>query len=67
MKKLKTTIPTTEENETRTQNKMIVMRIFFWGIVSQCACSHSEPEPNPASQGDIPIPQERSLGLLWAL
>ena len=67
MKKLKTTIPTTEENETRKQNKMIVMRIFFWGIVSQCACSHSKPEPNPASQGDVPIPQERSLGLLWAL
>lgn len=49
------------------QIKIMVIRIFSWGLLYQCPCFHSEPKPTSTSPGDPPIPLGRTLSLLWAL
>ena len=47
--------------------KIIVIRIFSWGLLCQCPCSPSEPEPVPTSPGGLPVLLGQSLDLLWTL
>ena len=63
---MKTITPTTEQNEANKKG-IIVIRIFSWRLLCQHPCSHSEPQPTPASPGGPPVPLGRSLDLPWAL
>ena len=43
------------------QIKIMVIRIFSWGLLYRCPCSHSEPKATPTSPGGPPIPLGRIL------
>ena len=55
------------KNKKKQTKKIIVIRIFSWGLLCQCPCSPSEPEPVPTSPGGLPVLLGQSLDLLWTL